>query len=90
MSLLYQLVLILQAGTLDDNSLITRYGCAINRALAAQRSSLRLPSDSRQKPLRQRGPKGGDMVDIRGWLLSIVIGLGFWAFVSVCLSLLIR
>jgi hypothetical protein len=30
------------------------------------------------------------MVDIRGWLLSLVIGLGFWAFVSVCLSLLIH
>src|SRR5687768_6411692 len=35
-------------------------------------------------------PKGGDMVDIRGWLLSLVIGLGFWAFVSACLSVLIQ
>jgi hypothetical protein len=42
------------------------------------------------KALRRRGAKGGDMVDIRGWLLSLVLGLGFWAFVSVCLSLLIH
>jgi hypothetical protein len=31
--------------------------CAINAALAAQRSPLRLPSDSRQTPLRWRGPE---------------------------------
>jgi H+/Cl- antiporter ClcA len=30
------------------------------------------------------------MVDIKGWLLSIVIGLGFWAFVSASLSLFIQ
>jgi hypothetical protein len=30
--------------------------CAINAALAAQQSALRLPSDSRQKALRRRGP----------------------------------
>lgn len=35
-------------------------------------------------------PKGGDMVDTKGWLLSIVIGLGFWAFVSASLSLFIQ
>ena len=25
--------------------------------------------------------KGGDMVDIRAWLLSIVFGSGFWAII---------
>ena len=35
-------------------------------------------------------PKGGDMVDLRGLLLSIVIGLGFWALITVGLSFLIQ
>ena len=30
------------------------------------------------------------MVDIRGLLVSIFIGLGFWAFISVSLFLLIQ
>jgi hypothetical protein len=46
--------------------------------------------DALSKALRWRGPKGVIMVDIRGWLLSLVIGLGFWGFVSACLSLLIQ
>jgi hypothetical protein len=33
---------------------------------------------------------GGDRVDLRGLLLSIVMGLGFWTFILVSLSLLIQ
>ena len=61
---------------------------AMNPALVAQRQPAFL-----WRPVKGAAParpKGGDMVDLRGWLLSLVIGLGFWSFVAVCLSLLIK
>jgi hypothetical protein len=45
--------------------------------------------DNLSKALRGEA-KRGDMVDMRAWLISILVALGFWAFVSVSLSLLIQ
>jgi len=45
--------------------------------------------DNLSKALRGEAQRG-DMVGMRAWLVSIVAALGFWAFISVSLTLLIE
>jgi hypothetical protein len=45
--------------------------------------------DNLSKALRGEAQEGSDMVDMRAWLVSIVVALGFGLFLFTALSLLI-
>ena len=78
-----------QPGDREGLDLLTSFVLLTPPSLRSDKA-LRTPLTARSKDAALARPKGGDMVDIRGLLFSIVMGLGFWAVISVSLSLLIQ